>query len=124
MSITTKLVRAAEHAIKLYSSVDATFTRMKLVIELSRRDSPKWHMRLAFDHVNRLSKTMFLALFCSLYFLHPLLTSCLPFTLRSATVRDSGYISEKVFSVASAVTYVSGELKSAGNVLTGGQRVC
>jgi hypothetical protein len=52
------------------------------------------------------------------------LTSCLPFTLRSATVRDSGYISEKVFSVASAVTCVSGELKSAGNVLTGGQRVC
>jgi hypothetical protein len=53
-----------------------------------------------------------------------LLTSCLPFTLRSATVRDSGYISERVFSVASAVTCVSGELKSAGNVLTGGQRVC
>jgi hypothetical protein len=52
------------------------------------------------------------------------LTSCLPFTLRSATVRDSGYISEKVFSVASAVTCVSGELKSAGNILTGGQRVC
>jgi hypothetical protein len=38
--------------------------------------------------------------------------------------RDSGYISEKLFSVASAVTCVSGELKSAGNVLTGGQRVC
>jgi hypothetical protein len=54
---------------------------------------------------------------------HNLLTSCLPFTLRSATVRESGYISEKVFSVASAVTCVSGELKSAGNVLTGGQRV-
>jgi hypothetical protein len=52
------------------------------------------------------------------------LTSCLPFTLRSATVRESGYVSEKVFSVASAVTSVSGELKSAGNVLTGGQRVC
>jgi hypothetical protein len=69
-------------------------------------------------------KTLFLVLFCALYFLHPLLTSCLPFTLRSATVRDSGYISEKVFSVASAVSCVSGELKSAGNVLTGGQRVC
>jgi hypothetical protein len=55
---------------------------------------------------------------------HNLLTSCIRFTLRSATVRDSGYISEKVFSVASAVTCVSGELKSAGNVLTGGQRVC
>jgi hypothetical protein len=53
-----------------------------------------------------------------------MLTSCLPFTLRSATVRESGYISEKVFSVASAVTCVRGELKSAGNVLTGGQRVC
>jgi hypothetical protein len=58
--------------------------------------------------------------------MHPdaLLSSCLPLTLRSATVRDSGYTSEKVFSVASAVTCVSGELKSAGNVLTGGQRVC
>jgi hypothetical protein len=55
---------------------------------------------------------------------HNLLTSCLPFTLRSATVRESGYISEKVFSVASAVTCVSGELESAGNALTGGQRVC
>jgi hypothetical protein len=54
---------------------------------------------------------------------HNLLTSCLPFTIRSATVRESGYISEKVFSVAAAVTCVSGELKSAGNVLTGGQRV-
>jgi hypothetical protein len=53
-----------------------------------------------------------------------LLTSCLPFTLRSATVGESGYISENVFSVASAVTCESGELKSAGNVLTGGQRVC
>jgi hypothetical protein len=52
------------------------------------------------------------------------LTSCLQFTFRSATVRESGYMSEKVFSVASAVTCVSGELKSAGNVLTGGQRVC
>jgi hypothetical protein len=52
------------------------------------------------------------------------LTSFLPFALRSATVRESGYISEKVCSVASAVTCVSGELKSAGNVLTGGQRVC
>jgi hypothetical protein len=29
------------------------------VIELSRRNSPKWHMRLAFDHVNCLPKTMF-----------------------------------------------------------------
>jgi hypothetical protein len=39
--------------------------------------------------------------------LKKVLTSCLPFTLRSATVRDSGYISEKVFSVASAVTCVN-----------------
>jgi hypothetical protein len=54
---------------------------------------------------------------------HNLLTSCLTYTLRSATVRESGYISEKVFSVAWAVTCVSGELKTAGNVLTGGQRV-
>jgi hypothetical protein len=38
--------------------------------------------------------------------------------------QKSAYIYEKVFSVASAVTCVSGELKSAGNVLTGGQRVC
>jgi hypothetical protein len=53
-----------------------------------------------------------------------LLTSCLTFTLRSATVRESVYMFEKVFSMASAVTCVSGELKSAGNVLTGGQRVC
>jgi hypothetical protein len=30
----------------------------------------------------------------------------------------------KKFTVASAITCVSGELKSAGNVLTGGQRVC
>jgi hypothetical protein len=41
------------------------------VMELSRRDSPKWHMRLAFDHVNCLPKTLFLLLFCALYFLHP-----------------------------------------------------
>jgi hypothetical protein len=55
---------------------------------------------------------------------HNLLTSFLPFILRSATVREYGYIFEMVFSVASAVTCVSGELKSAGNVLTGGQREC
>jgi hypothetical protein len=54
---------------------------------------------------------------------HNMLTICLPFTVRSETVRESGYISEKVFSVASAVICVSGELKS-GNVLTNGQRVC
>jgi hypothetical protein len=41
---------------------------------------------------------------------HYLLTRCLPFTLRSATVRETGYISEKVFAVESAVTCVSGEL--------------
>jgi hypothetical protein len=44
---------------------------MSAVIELSRRDSPKWHMRLAFDHVNCLPKTLFLVPFCALYFLHP-----------------------------------------------------
>jgi hypothetical protein len=41
------------------------------MIDLSRRDSPKWHMRLAFHHVNCLPKTLFLVLFCALYFLHP-----------------------------------------------------
>jgi hypothetical protein len=53
---------------------------------------------------------------------HILLTSCLPFTLRSATVRKTGYISEKLFTVTSAVTCVSSELKSAGTMLTSGQR--
>jgi hypothetical protein len=52
-----------------------------------------------------------------------LLSSCLLFTLRSATVKDSADISVRVFSVASTVICVSGKLKSAGNVLTGGQRV-
>jgi hypothetical protein len=43
----------------------------KTVIELSRRDSPKWHMRLAVDHVHCLPKTLFSVLICALYFLHP-----------------------------------------------------
>jgi hypothetical protein len=33
------------------------------VKELSRRDSPKWHIRLAVDHVNCLPKTLFLVLY-------------------------------------------------------------
>jgi hypothetical protein len=31
----------------------------EFVIELSRRDSPKWHMRLAVDHMNCHPKTLF-----------------------------------------------------------------
>jgi hypothetical protein len=53
---------------------------------------------------------------------HNLLTSCLPFSLRSATVGETGYISEKVIAVVSAVTCVSCDVKSAGNICTGGQR--
>jgi hypothetical protein len=41
------------------------------MIELSRRDSSKWHMRLAVDYVHCLPKTLFLVLFHALYFLHP-----------------------------------------------------
>jgi hypothetical protein len=41
-----------------------------LVIELSRRDNPEWHMRLAVDHVHCRPKTLFLVLFCELFLLH------------------------------------------------------
>jgi hypothetical protein len=49
-----------------------TLKRTKLfVIKLSRRDSPKWRMRLAVDHLRCPSKILFLVLFCALHFLHP-----------------------------------------------------
>jgi hypothetical protein len=48
-----------------------TLHELIYVTELSRRDSPNWHMRLAVGHVNYLPKTLLLVLFCALYFLHP-----------------------------------------------------
>jgi hypothetical protein len=45
-----------------------------------------------------------------------LFTSCLPFSLRSATVRKTGYISEKILAAATVVTFVSCDVKSAGNI--------
>jgi hypothetical protein len=55
-----------------------------------------------------------------------LLKSCLPFTFRCVMVRETGYVSEKVVAVVAAVTalaIVSCEVKSAGDIKTGGQRV-
>jgi hypothetical protein len=47
---------------------------------------------------------------------HNLFTSCLSFSLRSAKVRETGYISEKVLAVAAAVTFVSCDVRAAGNI--------
>jgi hypothetical protein len=63
--------RACEATLGAIKEYVAWTTMAKdFVIELSRRDSPKWHMRLAVYHVNCLPKALFLVLFCVLYFLH------------------------------------------------------
>jgi hypothetical protein len=68
-----EVVKLSKAMTEINAQVEEKATRdsKAAVIELSRRDSPKWHMRLAVDNVNCLRKTFFLVLFCALYFLHP-----------------------------------------------------